>query len=51
MHKITRSWYNLSFCKTDVLPNGVAADVLQLTFDGVELLRTNKYYICKSRDI
>jgi hypothetical protein len=40
----------LSFVKTDVLPNGVAADVLQLTFDGVGATPENKYWLYVSQE-
>ena len=40
----------LSFVKTDVLPNGTAADVLQLTFDGVGATPENKYWLYVSQE-
>jgi hypothetical protein len=39
----------LSYVKTDTLPNGKAADVLQLTFSGVEVT-DNKYWLYVGQD-
>ena len=40
----------LSYVKTDTLPNGKAADVLQLTFDGVGVTPENKYWLYVGQD-
>jgi hypothetical protein len=41
---------NLSYVKTDALPNGKAVDVLQLTFDGVGVTPENKYWLYVGQD-
>jgi hypothetical protein len=40
----------LSYVKTDTMPNGKAADVLQLTFDGVGVTPENKYWLYVGQD-